>query len=280
MKKEIVAKLNMNFEEAAYQEDGVEYWFARDLQVLLNYTEWRNFLQVVEKAKTACENSDQYKSDHFVDVNKTINMPKGATKQIGDIMLTRYACYLIAQNGDSKKEQIAFAQSYFAIQTRKQELLEERIEAIERLQAREKLTTTEKEFSKLIYERDVDKLGFGRIRSKGDKALFGHTTMNIKKKLGVPNGRSLADFLPTITIKAKDFATEITNFNVKKDDLVGEIRITDEHVKNNTEVRSLLVKSDIMPEELPPAEDAKKLERKVKSDSKKLLKGSKLLHLE
>ena len=281
MKKEIVAKLNMNFEEAAYQEDGVEYWFARDLQELLNYAEWRNFLQVVEKAKTACKNSGQYISDHFVDVNKTINMPKGATKQIGDIMLTRYACYLIAQNGDSKKEQIAFAQSYFAIQTRKQELLEERIEVIERLQAREKLTTTEKEFSKLIYERDVDKLGFGRIRSKGDKALFGgYTTMNIKKKLGVPKGRPLADFLPTITIKAKDFATEITNFNVKKDDLIGEIRITDEHVKNNTEVRSLLVKSDIMPEELPPAEDAKKLERKVKSDSKKLLKGSKPLHLE
>ncbi|KAF5414887.1 MAG: hypothetical protein C5S49_06415 [Candidatus Methanogaster sp.] len=281
MKKEIVAKLNMNFEEAAYQEDGVEYWFARDLQELLNYAEWRNFIRVVEKAKTACKNSGQYISDHFVDVNKTINMPKGATKQIGDIMLTRYACYLIAQNGDSKKEQIAFAQSYFAIQTRKQELLEERIEAIERLQAREKLTTTEKEFSKLIYERDVDKLGFGRIRSKGDKALFGgYTTMNIKKKLGVPKGRPLADFLPTITIKAKDFATEITNFNVKKDDLIGEIRITDEHVKNNTEVRSLLVKSDIMPEELPSSEDAKKLERKVKSDSKKLLKGSKPLHLE
>ena len=280
MKKEIVAKLNISFEDAAYQKDDIEYWFARDLQVLLNYTEWRNFLQVVEKAKTTCENSDQRISDHFVDVNKTINMPKGATKQIDDIMLTRYACYLIAQNGDPRKEQIAFAQSYFAIQTRKQELLEERIEVIERLQAREKLTTTETEFSKLIYERDVDKLGFGRIRSKGDKALFEYTTMNIKKKLGVPKGRPLADFLPTITIKAKDFATEITNFNVKKDDLVGEIRITDEHVKNNTEVRSLLVKSDIIPEELPSAEDAKKLERKVKADSKKLLKGSKPLHLE
>ncbi len=281
MKREIVAKLNISFEDAAYQKDDIEYWLARDLQVLLNYAEWRNFLQVVEKAKTACENSDQYISDHFVDVNKTINMPKGATKQIADIMLTRYACYLIAQNGDPRKEQIAFAQSYFAVQTRKQELLEERIEVIERLQAREKLTATEKEFSKLIYERGVDNLGFGRIRSKGDRALFGgHTTMNMKKKLGIPNGRVLADFLPTITIKAKDFATEITNFNVKKDDLAGEMQITDEHVKNNTEVRSLLGKSDIVPEELPPAEDAKKLERKVKADSKKLLKDSKPLHLE
>jgi DNA-damage-inducible protein D len=188
MKKEIVAKLNISFEEAAYQKDDIEYWLARDLQVLLNYAEWRNFLQVVEKAKTACENSDQHISDHFVDVNKTINMPKGATKQIDDIMLTRHACYLIAQNGDPRKEQIAFAQSYFAVQTRKQELLEERIEVIERLQAREKLTTTEKEFSKLIYERGVDNLGFGRIRSKGDRALFGgHTTINMKNDFFTKN---------------------------------------------------------------------------------------------
>ena len=281
MKKEIVAKLNISFEDAAYQEEGIEYWLARDLQVLLNYSKWSNFLKVIEKAKTACENSDQNISYHFADIGKTINMPKGATKQIDDIMLTRYACYLIAQNGDPRKEQIAFAQSYFAIQTRKQELLEERIEVIERLQAREKLTTTEQEFSKLIYERGVDNQGFGRIRSKGDKALFGgYTTINMKKKLGVPKGRPLADFLPIITIKAKDFATEITNFNIKRDDLEGEPRITGEHVKTNTEVRSLLAKSNIKPEELPPAEDAKKLERKVKADSKKLLKGSKPINSE
>ncbi len=281
MKKEIVAKLNMNFEEASYQEDGVEYWLARDLQNLLNYKKWDNFLGVVEKAKNACKNSDQNILDHFADVSKMVEIGSGSEREIDDLILTRYACYLIAQNGDPRKEQIAFAQSYFAIQTRKQELLEERIEVIERLQAREKLTTTEKEFSKLIYERGVDNQGFGRIRSKGDKALFGgSTTINMKKKLGVPKGRPLADFLPTITIKAKDFATEITNFNIKRDDLEGEPRITDEHVKTNTEVRSLLAKSNIKPEELPPAEDAKKLQRRVDADSRKLLKGSKKLQNE
>lgn len=244
MKKEIIVQLNKTFEESAYTQSGVEYWMARDIQKLLDYTEWRNFLLVVDKAKTACMKSGQNIGDHFVDVNKTIPMPKGAEKDIQDIMLTRYACYLIAQNGDPRKEQIAFAQSYFAIQTRRQELLEERIALVERVRAREKLADTESELSGVAYEHDVDGEGFARLRSKGDHALFGgYTTLDMKKKLGIPEKRPLADFLPTITIKAKDLATEITSFNTKKNDLRGEPAITGEHVKNNRDVRDLLGKA-------------------------------------
>ncbi len=276
MEKELIIKLNKNFEQAAFQQEGVEFWCARDLQELLEYTEWRNFVQVIERAKMACYKSGQVIGNHFVDINKMVKLGSGSEREIDDIMLTRYACYLIAQNGDPKKEQIAFAQSYFAIQTRKQELLEERIRLVERLRARQKLIATETELSGLVYERGVDGQGFGRIRSKGDQTLFGgHTTLQMKKKLGVPENRPLADFLPTITIKAKDLAAEITNFNVKKNDLRGENPITVEHVKNNKDVRDLLAKSGIRPENLPPEEDIRKLERRVKADDKKLLTRAK-----
>ena len=226
MKKEIISKLHSNFESAVNQNDNVEFWFARDLQVLLGYVQWRNFLLVIDKAKIACKNGEQEILDHFADVSKMVDVGSSGKREIDDIRLTRYACYLIAQNGDPKKDEIAFAMNYFAVQTRKQELLEQRLKDWERLQAREKLTLSEKELSGLIFQIGIDNAGFGRIRSKGDQELFGgKTTLDMKAKLAVPDNRPLADFLPTITIKAKDFANELSNVNIRKSDLKTETEI-------------------------------------------------------
>jgi DNA-damage-inducible protein D len=282
MKPELIRSLHQQFENiVVVEQDGMEFWFARDLSSLLGYTEWRNFNKVVEKAKEACKNSNHDPQDHFVDVNKMVPLGSGAERGVEDIALTRYACYLIAQNGDPRKETIAFAQTYFAIQTRKQELIEKRLAELERLQARKKLTVSEKELSQIIFERCQDEKSFAIIRSRGDQALFGgNSTQEMKLRLKVPKGRALADFLPTITIKAKDFANEITNFNINKDDLNTEREITTEHVKNNTDVRQLLTDRQIIPEQLPPAEDAKKVERRLVSEEKKLAKAKRPKKLE
>ncbi|MCI0382204.1 MAG: DNA damage-inducible protein D [Chlamydiae bacterium] len=270
MKKDTLIKLTKDFEESAHVEEGIEYWMARDIQKLLEYEEWRNFCKVIEKAKIACQNSGRSPEDHFVEVNKMVLIGSEGKREISDLALSRYACYLIAQNGDSRKETIAFTQTYFAIQTRKQEILEKHIEELERIKARKKLMQTEKELSATLYEHGIDDQGFARIRSKGDQALFGGlTTIEMKKKLGIPSTRPLADFLPTITIKAKDFAGEITHFNVKKENLQGEHQITEEHEKSNRDVRQVLVKSNIYPEELPLEEDVKKLERRIKNQDEK-----------
>lgn len=271
MQKEIVRKLHSRFEESAHSEQGVEFWYARELQELLGYTKWENFVKVVEKASIACTNSGQPIENHFRRVTTSVEIGSGVRREIEDVALTRYACYLIAQNGDPRKDEIAFAQTYFAVQTRKQEIIEQRIGEIERLQARRDLTESEKQLSHLIFERVGDHDSFGRIRSKGDQALFGgRTTAQMKRLLSVPDTRPLADFLPTITIKAKDFANEITNFNVRKDDIDTEPSITREHVKNNRDVRKLLADRGIRPEELPPAEDVKKVERRVQGEQRKL----------
>lgn len=273
MKSEIIKSLVNNFESHAQKtEDGLEFWLARDLQQLLGYAKWDNFITVISKAKTACEITGHEVSDHFADVGKTIRMPKSAEKEIPDFMLTRYACYLIAQNGNPRKEEIAFAQNYFAIQTRKFEIIEKRIQEFERLKARQKLTETEKELSSVIYEKTGSDKNFALIRSKGDKALFGYTTSEMKTRLGIPQGRAIADFQPTIILKAKDFATEITIFNTKAKSLRSEQSISEEHITNNRSVRKTLLSRGIQPENLPKEEDIKKVERKLKSDDKKFLK--------
>ncbi|MGU7877943.1 DNA damage-inducible protein D [Streptococcus suis] len=257
------------------EDEAIDYWYARDLMPLLGYERWENFHKAIHRAMNSIETSDTKVSDHFREVTKMITIAKGGQRPVADYMLTRYACYLIAINGDTNKEEIAFAQSYFAVQTRKQELIEERLHYIERTEARGKLKESEKRLSQNIYERGVDDRGFGRIRSKGDMALFGgHSTQEMKERLGVKNNRPLADFLPTLTIAAKNLATEMTNYNVEENNLHGEKSITDEHVLNNTTIRNMLAQRGIKPEELPPAEDLKKLERKVKQQNKKLIKES------
>lgn len=274
MDKQQIARLKSAFDSIMRKtDDGVEYWLGRELQEIMGYAKWENFQNVIDKAKVSCENSGTFSTECFLDVRKTSPMPNGGTKEIGDIMLNRYACYLIAQNGDPHKEEIAFSQSYFALQTRKQELIEDRMNLLSRMEARDRLKESEKRLSQNIYERGVDDSGFGRIRSKGDKALFGGmATAEMKNLLGAGDNRALADFLPTVTIAAKNLANEMTNYNVEEKDLYGEFRITNEHIQNNTSVRSMLGQRGIVPEKLPPAEDIKKLERRVKSEEKKLAK--------
>jgi len=276
MKKALIHELFEKFEQACYLYKEVECWSARELQEIFNYSEWRNFLKVIDKAKDSCKNAGARIPDHFVDSNKMVTLGSGSTRSLEDIALTRYACYLVAQNGDPVKNEIAFAQTYFAVQTRKQEIIEQRLLDIERISFREKLSKSEKKLSAIIFERGVDDAGFAVIRSKGDAALFGgYNTNDMKRKLSVPGSRPLADFLPTLTIKAKDFATELTSHNVTEKDLQGSSAISNEHVDNNKAVRKMLLQRGVKPESLPAGEDVNKVRNRLKAEEKRASAGIK-----
>lgn len=278
MKKELIAELFEKFEAACYLYKDIECWSARELQDILGYSKWSNFQKVIEKAKEAAQNVGESVSNHFADVGKMVEIGSDSKRQIKDVTLTRYACYLIAQNGDAAKNEIAFAQTYFAVQTRKQEIIEQRLLDIARLTARERLSQSEKKLSAIIFERSVTDNDFALIRSKGDAALFGGlTTADMKRKLQVPTNRPLADFLPTLTIRAKDFATELTSHNVLEKDLFGESAISQEHIDNNLATREILLKRGVKPENLPPAEDVHKVKRRLNKEEKKTLQNSQKL---
>ena len=273
MERYDIEKRKLTLDDLAHTdaESGVEFWYARDIMGFLGYTQWRNFEAAVKKAMISAESSKTAGEHHFAGVSKMVELGSGSKRKVKDYKLTRYACYLIAQNGDPRKEEIAFAQSYFALQTRKQELIEERMRALARIAIRGQLTEAEKELSRIAYERGVDGAGFARIRSKGDAALFGgHTTADMKKRLGVKGSRPLADHLPSVTLAAKQLATEMTNHNVEDTDLRGEPSIAEEHVQNNTGVRDLLGRRGIRPEELPPEEDVRRIERRVTVETRRL----------
>ena len=270
-----IAKRQLAFDDCANVEDDVEFWYARDIMKPLGYTQWRRFEDAIKRAMASCESSETPVNRHFAKVGKMVDLGLGAKREVVDYKLTRYACYLVAMNGDTRKQEIAFAQAYFAVQTRKQETIERKIAEIQRVHSRRSLAESEKRLSSVVYEHGMSDKGFDIMRSRGDQALFGgNSTAAMKKRLGVPDKKPLADMLSDVAINAKSLANSMTSYNVEDKGLHGDVPIINEHVGNNQSVRSTLLERGIIPENLPPAEDTKKLERRLKADERNLKGGT------
>ncbi len=250
----------------------MEFWSARDLMPMLGYTKWQKFTEVIERAKAACKLSGQNIDDHVTGAGKMIATGKGATRKIEDFFLTRYAFYLIAQNGDPRKPEIALAQTYFATQTRKQELLEQRDMESKRLDARAKLRETESKIESTVYERGIKyPVEFATFKNKHIEALYGGISASQLKKIRkIPPKRSLADFDSHVELKAKDFALAMTDHNIKEKDIRGKEAMNTEVVKNSRETRQALLNRGIKPEHIKPEEDLKLVESRKNKEAKRI----------
>ena len=278
MEQNIIEIVQKSFEEIKItDETWFEFWSARDLMKWLWYKKWQTFEKVIEKAEVACNNSLIESKNHFTDASKMVWLGSWSNRNIKDYFLTRYACYLIAQNWDSRKIEISLAQTYFASQTRKLELAEQEIENNKRLEARKKLAKSEKQIEDTIYSRWIKlPVEFATFKNKKIEALYNISIKQLKAKRWIPENRALADFDSEVELKAKDFIYAMTDHNIKEKNIIWKQNLNEELVSNAKETRNTMLKRWIVPEELRAQEDLKLIEKRRIQEVRKLENNKKL----